>query len=389
MKEAFGEKSGALAIWLEWIESVVWLPLVLSFIASCIAFIIDPTLADNRYFMLTVMLSVLWSGTLLNFLSMQTSGWVSTLGIISGSIIPGIAIIGLGAYWFGTHPVTEIQFNMPSFFPEFSFSSLSYFAGVALGFGGIEVAAFYIQNTKNPQRNFPRATFISAGGVIAIYILGALSIAVVIPKEDINLSAGMMQAMREFFRFLHIPWATPLFALFSVVGGFALLNTWLIGPSKGLLASAQNGDLPPFTRFTNRHGSPVAILLMQALIGSALVSMNLLIPTINHFYWIFQTQAAQLILLMYLMIFASVIKLRYSQPNTTRPYQIPGGKFGVWLIAGSGTLFCLVAFSLGFVPPEEYQFTNPASYALILGGGIVIFCSPPFLWQAWKRITAR
>lgn len=385
VKEAFGDRAGALAVWLEWIESVVWLPTVLSFIASSIAYVINPELVANRYYMLAVMISVLWSGTCLNFLGTQTSSWVSTFGIIAGSLIPGIAIIGLGGFWLTTGQPVHIEFNTQSFFTHFNFSSLAYFTAVALGFAGIEVAAFYVQDTKDPKRTFPRATFISAITIIAIYVLGALAIAVVIPANEMNLSAGMMQAMSKFFTFLHLPWIIPLFALLSVVGGLALLNTWILGPSKGLLTSALHGDLPKFTRYTNKRGSPVAILLSQAIIGTLLVSLNLFIPTINHFYWIFQTQAAQLILLMYLMIFFSVIKLRYSQPDTPRLYQIPGGKIGLWLIAGTGSLFCVVAFLVGFIPPAEYQFIPAKTYALILAGGILLFCSPLLIWQQFIK----
>lgn len=390
VKEAFGEKSGALAVWLEWIESVVWLPTVLSFIASSFAYVIEPQLIHHRYFMLTVMLLILWGGTFLNFLSTQTSGWISTIGIITGSIIPGVAIICLGAYWVSHHPDALVGLETTSNFLEHfsslsSLSSWAYFTAVALGFAGIEVAAFYIQDTKTPQKTFPRATFISAFIIIVIYLLGSLAISVVIPKQDLDLSAGMMQGMTVFFHFFNLPWAIPLFALFSVVGGLALLNTWIIGPSKGLLISAEHQHLPAFTRRVNRNGSPVNILLIQAGVGSLLICVNLFIPTINHFYWIFQTQAAQLILLMYFMIFCSVIKLRYSQPHTVRLYRIPGGKLGCWIIAGGGALFCVAAFLLGFIAPDEYQFINQKAYACILLAGIVFFCAPPFVWWWWKQ----
>lgn len=386
VKEAFGEKSGALAIWLEWMESVVWLPAVLSFIGAGIAYVIDPVLSHDRYFMLFTMLIVLWSGTLLNFLGTQTSGWISTFGIISGSIIPGIAIIFLGGYWLTTDQVSHIEITRSSLVPHFSsLSSFAYFTAIALGFAGIEVAAFYVQDTKEPKRTFPRATFISAFIIITIYTLGSLAVAVVIPKEEMQLSSGMMQAMSKFFTFLNMPWAITIFGFLSVIGGLALLNTWILGPSKGLLVSAMNGDLPKFARRTNKHGSPVAILLMQAIVGSALISMNLFIPTMNQFYWIFQTLAAQLILMMYLMVFMSVIKLRYTQPDVKRVYHVPGGTIGIWLIAGVGALFCVLAFFVGFVPPDEYQFIGQKTYAFILLTGIFLFCSPPFLWQWHKK----
>lgn len=386
VKEAFGEKSAALAIWLEWMESVVWLPAVLSFIGASIAYVIDPALSNDRYFMFFTMLIVLWSGTLFNFLGTKTSGWVSTFGIISGSIIPGIIIILLGCYWLTTDQVFHIEIARSSLLPDFSsLSSFAYFTAITLGFAGIEVAAFYIQDTKEPNHTFPRATFIATFIIITIYTLGSLAVAVVVPKEDMQLCAGMMQAMTTFFTFLKMPWAITTFAFLSVLGGLALLNTWILGPSKGLLVSALNGDLPQFTRRTNKHGSPIAILLLQAIIGSLFISMNLFIPTMNQFYWIFQTLAAQLILMMYLMIFMSVIKLRYAQPHTKRAYHVPGGTFGIWCIAGVGASFCVLAFFIGFVPPAEYQFIEQKTYAFILLAGIFLFCSPPFLWQWVKK----
>jgi amino acid transporter len=274
---------------------------------------------------------------------------------------------------------------MPALIPDFNLSSMAYFTAIALGFAGIEVAAFYVPDTKNPQRTFPQATFIAAFIIIIIYVLGSLSIAIVVPKEEMHLSAGMMQAMSIFFKYLHIPWAIPLFAFLSVLGGLALLNTWIIGPSKGLLTSALNGDLPKFTQYTNRNGSPVAILLMQAIIGTFLISLNLFIPTVNHFYWIFQTQAAQLILMMYFLIFISVIRLRYTQPYVPRLYKIPGGKIGLWVIAGSGALFCIGAFLMGFIPPDEYKFIDGQTYRFVLLGGIIVFSAPPFIWHKLKK----
>lgn len=384
VKEAYGERAGALAVWLEWIESVVWLPAVLTFISSSLAFVIEPKLAEDRSFMLIAMLAILWSGTFLNFLSTTTSGWVSTIGIIAGSIIPGVAIIGLGGYWLTTDQAVHIQFTWASFVPDFSLPSLSYFTAIALGFAGIEVAAFYVQDTDNPQRTFPRATFISAAIIITIYVLGALAIAIVIPKADMSLGAGMMQAMTEFFNFLEIPWAIPLFAGLSVLGGLALLNTWIIGPSKGLHASTMNENFPHFMRRLNAKGSPVAILLLQGFIGTLLISSNIFIPSMNHFYWIFQIQAAQLILMVYFLLFISLIKLRYTQPDVKRLYQIPGGNFGVWLVAGTGALFCIFGFLMGFIPPEEFRFMHEVKYAAVLMSGIIIFCTPPFLWHSWK-----
>jgi len=43
---------------------------------------------------------------------------------------------------------------------------------------------------------------------------------------------------------------------------------------------------------------------------------------------------------VYLLIFPSVIKLRYSHPDVPRPYRIPWGKFGLWAAGILTTAWC-------------------------------------------------
>ena len=52
--EAYGEKLGFLGIWLQWVESTIWYPTVLTFGAVALAFIgmdhvMDSHLASNKY----------------------------------------------------------------------------------------------------------------------------------------------------------------------------------------------------------------------------------------------------------------------------------------------------------------------------------------------------
>ena len=57
--EAMGARTGFLAIWLQWIESTIWYPTVLTFGAVSIAFIgmndvHDMSLANNKYYTLSL-----------------------------------------------------------------------------------------------------------------------------------------------------------------------------------------------------------------------------------------------------------------------------------------------------------------------------------------------
>ena len=76
--EAFGKKWGFLAIWLQWIQTTIWFPTVLTFGAVSIAFIgmgqaHDMALASNKVYSLVVVLAIYWIAT---FISLKGMGWV-------------------------------------------------------------------------------------------------------------------------------------------------------------------------------------------------------------------------------------------------------------------------------------------------------------------------
>jgi glutamate:GABA antiporter len=48
-------------------------------------------------------------------------------------------------------------------------------------------------------------------------------------------------------------------------------------------------------------------------------------------YWMLTTQ---LVLLMYIQVFASAIRLRYTEPNTDRAYKVPGASWECGSSAG-------------------------------------------------------
>ena len=90
VREAFGDTLGFFAIWLQWIHSVAWYPAILSFCATTLAYIIDPQLSHNHYYVLAVVLISFWGMTILNFYGIKTSTLFSTFGVLAGTIVPGL-----------------------------------------------------------------------------------------------------------------------------------------------------------------------------------------------------------------------------------------------------------------------------------------------------------
>ncbi len=118
------------------------------------------------------------------------------------------------------------------------------------------------------------------------------------------------------------------------------------------------------------------MLIVQAAFSSILSLVVIFMPTVSGAFWIMSALAAQLYLVMYLLMFAAAIKLRYTQPDVERPYKIPGGKFGMWLVSGIAFISCIFIMIFGFIPTQAVRDKGTASmvgYVAFLLIGVIVF----------------
>jgi amino acid transporter len=177
-------------------------------------------------------------------------------------------------------------------------------------------------------------------------------------------------------------------AILLVLGGIAHMIPWILGPAKGLAAVARRGYLPPALGRMSRNQVPVQGLVVQAIGGTVFCLLFLFLPNANATYGILTAVTAQVIVIMYALIFASVLRLRYTQPATERAYRIPGGRLGVWLVSGGGIAACAFAFVTGFFPPGDFvawDTSQRVTYYAVLVAGFLVLVAPPFVVRLVRR----
>ena len=230
VKEAFGQRVGFFAIWLQWIENVIWYPTILAFVAGTIGYLIHPALAANPYFLWVVIVACFWGGTWVNLRGIQSSALFANICTISGLLIPMAMIIAFGGAWImGDNPV-QIRFDWANIMPDWGLNGMWVsLTAIMLSFCGIEIATVHADEVENPQHAFPRALSYSVVIIVLTLLLGSLAIAVVLPKNEISLVAGIMQSFDAFFKHYHTPWLMPLVAIMLVLGGLGGVNNWIIG----------------------------------------------------------------------------------------------------------------------------------------------------------------
>lgn len=380
VKEALGPKLGFMAIWLQWIENVIYYPTILSFIASAIAYIFNSDLAQNKWFVISVILITFWLATFMNFLGMKISGLISTITAIFGTIIPVGLLLLLASLWMFLGYPSQLNFSSGNFLPNFSnLNDFVLFSGVLFGLAGVEMSAVHAKDVQNPQVAYPRGIFLSAIFILGFSTIGALSIATIVPQDQILLASGALEAFRALLFAFNIPWAMPIVAAIVSFGALGMLSTWIVGPSRGLYATALHGDLPPVFHKENKKGMPVNILLAQAIIVTILSLVFLFMPSVNSSYWILLSLASLLYQIMYVLMFASVIVLRYKHPNVRREYKIPFGNWGIWTVGLLGLFGSMLGFGLSFLPPSQIHVGNLMKFEGFLVVLSIIFCAIP-LW---------
>lgn len=62
-----------------------------------------------------------------------------------------------------------------------------------------------------------------------------------------------------------------------------------------------------------------------------------------------------LYLLYYIIMFVAFIRLRYTQANRPRSFEVPGKKFGAWLITIIGIASSVFGIVLAFYPPTQVK----------------------------------
>ncbi|HSX11608.1 MAG TPA: APC family permease, partial [Chlamydiales bacterium] len=384
VKRAFGHKYGFLAIWFLWIENVLYYPMMLAFIVSTITFIIDPALIDHKIYMFCSILAVFWGTTLVNLKGFKVSTIISSIGAICGTFIPSILIIAAGCFWFFLGKCQEISFSASELIPTFNASTLSLFAGVIFSLFGIEMSAIHSSHVENPQKSYAKSILISALFTIVFSIVGILSIAMVIPKSQIILSAGALQAFDFFGKAYGLAFLMPLISLIVAIGALGSMSTWIMGPCVGLIEAANDGDIPSFLKKGDVQGNPRNLLVTQAILVS-IISFLFLFTTINDAYWIFLILSTQFYIIMYILLFAAAIKLRYKYPSIPRPFQIPGKLTGVWTIGVLGLIASVSSFILSFLPPANVPSEKLTEYLVTLLIFLGLFSGLPFAFSLFMK----
>lgn len=199
------------------------------------------------------------------------------------------------------------------------------------------------EEMENPQRDVPRSLI--RAGIIAVLAYG-LVIAIILfalNKSQLSSATGFLAAFQVVSSVLPGSVATIvgwIIALGVVIALASSGGTWIIGADRTYAISALDRTAPSLLgRFSGRYGTPIAVNTMSGITATVAMAAAILIssfaPSSSNIQILFGLVLGFTIsttTLSYLFIFPAYLILRYKYPDIHRPYKVPGGMVGAWIV---------------------------------------------------------
>jgi glutamate:GABA antiporter len=385
-KKEFGERHGFLCGWCYWINNMLYYPTLLLAGAVTATYIIgqgESGLANNWTYILPFTLICLALAVVLNVVGVGTGKWLQNAGGIS-IYIPGVILILLGFHAALTKaPANPIAFSQLK--PDLTnLPLLNLWATIAFAFAGLELSSTMGHEIHNPRRNLPRSIFIAAPLVAFIYICGTGSMLWMVPRQEINIVAGSLQAitigMREVGRAWW--WVAPIVAILLTVSSIGGLGAWLSGSARVAFVVGLDRYFPPaFGCIHPRWRTPYVAILIQAPITAFFLLLSVLGKgtTVEKAFLILLDMSLLIYFIPYIYLFITFM-VHCGRRRTDQSLLVPGGAIGA-LIAGScGLAITLFAMIVALIPPpgtsqiwiHEAKLGGGSLLLLLLG--LFIYC---------------
>ena len=384
VEEGISARMGLLAVWCQFAQTIFFYPALLAYVASTLAYVVDPGLAGNGVYNAVIIIVLYWGGVLLCSRGAAVVARLGSGGTLLGTLIPGALIVALGVAYLvqGHHPAAPMTAR--HLLPAWNgLASIVLIVNSFFTYAGVEVNAVHVNELRNPAREYPKSIFLAMALVLAVFIGPTLAISWVVPSAQISFTAGVMQAFNSLFTHFGVRFAVPLIAIALAVGALAGMISWLDGPSEGLLEiGREQGFLPPYFQKVNRQGIEVRILAAEGVVITLIAVLYAFIPSVSHAYWIFAVMATQVYMIMYVLMFVAAFRLRRSQPDHTYGYKAPA----LGLLCLVGGVSSVAALVIGFIVPSQFGHLNPLTYAvLILAGILAVGILPPLLMDRLRK----
>jgi APA family basic amino acid/polyamine antiporter len=215
-----------------------------------------------------------------------------------------------------------------------------------IGFDAVSTTA---QECKKPERDLPIGILGSLVICTILYILMSLTLTGIVPYGQLHDSAPVAKGFDMIVKLRGWnPTAghtlTGLMKLGALAGLSSVILVMMMGQTRIFYAMSKDGLLPWFGTAHPKFGTPhvatvltgIFVAICGGLMPLSLVGELVSIGT----------------LLAFVLVCIGVPLLRMTSPEVERPFRVPGGLAGAWIIGVAGALACI--WVMGNLPHDTW-----------------------------------
>ena len=366
---SFGRLAGAIAVFFYWVTNPIWLGGTLAALATATLsqFIVDVN--GDLAARWLVQAVFIWTAIAVAIVSLRHGKYAITAG--------ALAKLTLVVVFTATTLAYAVQHGLQPLAPGFFRPTVAGFLGVApillFALSGFEAASGAAEEMRNPTRDMPVSIARSGFVAAAVYLLPVLAVFAVIPADQITAVDGFMAAVSQVFT-VYGPAADVMTALAAAAFIMVLLTqgaAWMVATDRMQAVAGADGAFPAyFGRFSPRFGTPLRVNIASGVIATAFMTAALITLSgdgsdVGSLFLVVLVIATTTLLISYLIIVPTLLALRWRYPDTPRPYRVPFGRAGAWLLTivvmlwiALGTIVALAPGALESVLGIDYDFID-------------------------------
>ena len=367
-KFAFGRLAGGITSVMYWVTTPIWLGGSLAFIASGTFSNYVLHIPSGSVWDWAFKLGYVWVAVLLAVMSLKTGKIYVNIGAWAKMAVLMLLV--------GTTAVYGVRHG----FAHQSWASLHptvagfLFAAPVMLFSYV---GFEAPNSASEEM-FDAATdtgpAIRVGTLITAlaYLLPVLAIVLIVPANQVSGLSGYMSAVKIVFTGVYGPASGVIIKIAGILFVVSIINlgsSWMISTDRTQAMAAADGTFfgGYFGVFNERFGTPLRVNISSGIIGSlfTVAAMEIVNGSSAAVFQVVLNTAVSTLLFSYLLIVPAILVLRRKYPDRHRPYSVPGGQVGFFVL-GTVVLLFLIVGAMATVAPSvlnnlfgvSYSFTN-------------------------------
>lgn len=379
VKRAYGNRWGSRIAWYYYINFPLWVGSLAVLFTDVITQVFDFKI--GTFPAIAIQLLFIWLVVFVSSFKVSDSKWILNIAAFFKAAIM-LSLGFLGIYVAVTRGVAN-EFTPSSFVPSLNANSLSNISVIIFNFLGFEVVTTFASQMKNPGKEIPKAIILGGMFIAAFYLLAAFGIGVAIPVEQLGASSGLI----ESFMLLTGQASGPIIIIFGLMFLYTLaanLISWSLGVNYVTMYAANQGNLPKVLGRSSKDGMPIGANIGNGIIATIMVLIAPLIPS-QDVFWSFFALNMVMLLVSYILIFPSFLKLRQIDHEAKRPFMIKGGNGKLLLMAYVPMVLLLAAIVMSIVPLNSSSEEMSSKIPVLVGTIVSILIGEVIAMQAVSK----